>query len=323
MIEEGLWSLSRKRKPYRQRRERRAHFGELLQADGSVHEWLEDRGPPGWLIIFIDDSTSRCLGRFADAESTWSVAAVFERWISKWGIPRFLYVDGGGVFGRPRKKREKSGETQFARMCRQLGTQLVHARSPQAKGRVERVHGTHQDRLIKKMRLAGISNYEDANVFLDGYLLDHNNRFSVESREETDFHLPLDDSIDLSRVFSIHSERIVSLDAVVCYNRRRFQLARVSRLRGGQKVSVEEARDGTVRIFASGTEIPVVEIAEDGAGTPDYRANDHNSVNRRPSDGHPWRLPRYDRIAAEGIRQLRRAALHPAPINQAEQRITT
>lgn len=319
MIDAGLWSLSRKRKPYRKRRERRAHFGELVQGDGSVHEWLGDRGPAGWLITFIDDSRSECLARFAEAESTWSVAQVFEAWISRYGIPRQLYVDCGGVFGRPGKKREKMPVvTQFARMCSQLGTQLIHARSPQAKGRVERVHGTHQDRLIKKMRLAGISNYDDANEFLDGYLRDHNRRFAVASLEEADFHLPLSDSIDLSRVFSLHSERIVSLDAVVCYNRRRFQITRASRLSGGQKVSVEEARNGTVRIFASGIELPVVEFSAGSVSESGEHAEDHNSVHRRPTDNHPWRYPRYDRAAAEAMRQGRAAALAPTPTNQSE-----
>lgn len=322
MLEAGLWSLSRRRKPYRQRRERRAHFGELVQADGSFHAWLEGRGPKGWLITFVDDSRSESLARFADAESTWAVADVLEEWIVEHGIPRALYVDGGGVFGSP-ARRKSGGSTQFGRMCKQLGTHLIHARSPQAKGRVERVHGTHQDRLIKKMRLAGISNYTDANRFLKDYLVEHNTRFAVPSREKADFHLPLDSSVALSRVFSIHSERRVSLDSVVCYNRRRFQLTRTTRLLAGQKVSVEESRDGSVRIFASGIELAWTEVIDSAMTRPGERVPDHNSVNRRPSDNHPWRQANYNRAAAEAIRRQRLMAFQTTPTEQSDLPITT
>ena len=322
MLEAGLWSLSRRRKPYRQRRERRAHFGELVQADGSFHAWLEDRGPKGWLITYVDDSRSESLARFADAESTWAVAGVLEEWISEYGVPRALYVDGGGAFGSIGRQKG-IGSTQFGRMCRQLGIDLIHARSPQAKGRVERAHGTHQDRLIKKMRLAGISNYADANRFLKDYLIDHNRRYSVPSREEADFHLPPSESIDLSRVFSIHSERRVSLDSVVCYNRRRFQLTRTTRLTAGQKISVEESRDGNVRIFASGIELAWTEIIDTVPVKTGGRVPDNNSVYRRPADNHPWRHPAYDRGTAEELRRQRVMAFQTPPAEQSELPITT
>ncbi|MDO8731658.1 MAG: ISNCY family transposase [Actinomycetota bacterium] len=322
MLDAGLWSLSRRRKPYRQRRERRAHFGELVQADGSFHGWLEDRGPKGWLITYVDDSRSESLARFADAESTWAVAEVLEEWIMEYGIPKALYVDGGGAFGS-QGRRKSVGSTQFGRMCKQLGIHLIHARSPQAKGRVERAHGTHQDRLIKKMRLAGISNYADANRFLKNYLIDHNRRYSVPSRDEANFHLPLSGSLDLSRVFSIHSERRVSLDSVVCYDRRRFQLTRTTRLVAGQKVSVEELRDGSVRIFASGIELSWTEITDNVLMQTGEPVRDHNSVNRRPTDNHPWRYPGYDRATAEEKRRQRVMSFQTPPAEQSEVPITT
>lgn len=317
MLEAGLWSLSRRRKPYRQRRERRAHFGELVQADGSFHSWLEDRGPKAWLITYVDDSRSETLARFADAESTWAVAGVLEEWISRYGVPRALYVDGGGAFGSIGREK-RLGPTQFGRMCRQLGIDLIHARSPQAKGRVERAHGTHQDRLIKKMRVAGISTYADANRFLKDYLADHNRRYSVPSREATDFHLPLGESIDLSRVFSIHSERQVSLDSVVCYNRRRLQLARTTRLTAGQKISVEESSNGKVRLFASGIELAWTEIIDTAPVKTGDQLADNNSVHRRPSDNHPWRHPQYDRSTAEELRRQRVMAFQTPPAEQSD-----
>ena len=317
MLKDGLWSPSRRRKPCRQRRERCAHFGEMVQADGSFHNWLEDRGPRGCLITFIDDSRSESLARFADAESTSSVTEVFEKWIVTYGVPRSLYVDGGGAFGL----RQMTG--QFARMCKELGVRLIHARSPQAKGRVERCHGTHQDRLIKKMRLTGISNYQDANEFLSDYLAEHNRRFSVRSREDEDFHLPLSASVDLSRVFSIHSERVVSLDSVVCYDRRRFQLARTERSRGGQKVKVEKSRSGNIRIFQTGIELEWTEItgklANKVNGEESNSSGDHNSVRRRPPDNHPWRHPNYNRATAATMKTNRLAELHTPPPDVIEQ----
>jgi transposase len=300
MLEDGLWSRVRRRKRYRRRRERMAHFGELVQVDGSFHRWLEDRGPVGCMITYIDDSTGVVLARFADGETTWAVAEVLELWLGRYGIPRGLYVDRGGVFFRSLSRRAKErgklpGVTQFGRMCRQLGVRLIAARSPQAKGRVERTHGTHQDRLVKKLRRAGISSYAEANIFLDDYLAEHNERFSVPSREAADFHLPLSSleqngSLDLSRVFSIHSERTVSLDSVVCYNRRRLQLTRTTRLLAGQKVSVEESRDGKLRLFASGIELDWRAIVDQEV--------ERSAVHRKPAADHPWRHPMYDSAIA-------------------------
>lgn len=332
MIEAGLWSRSRRRKPYRQRRERRAHFGELVQVDGSFHRWLEDRGPKACMITYIDDSRGEVLARFADGETTWAVAEVLELWISRYGLPRALYADAGGVFRSPVSSRGSDvrkvpGASQFGRMCRQLGIRLLTARSPQAKGRVERTHGTHQDRLVKKMRCAGISSYAEANRFLEGYLSDHNERFSVASREATDFHIPLDSSIDLARVFSIYSERKVSLDSVVCYDRRRFQLLRTSRTFAGQKVSVEESRDGSIRIFAAGTEMRFAQIVDGVSRTESdgkaERVPDHNSVHRRPSDSHPWRQRGYDRAIAEQLRKARVASFQTPPAEPEKLSFTT
>ncbi len=325
MLEAGLWSRSRRRKPYRQRRERMAHFGELVQVDGSFHRWLGDDGPVGCMITCIDDSRGVVLARFAEGETTWAVAEVLELWLGRYGIPRAIYADRGGVFfpspsRRARERGKAPGVSQFGRMCKQLGIRLIPAQSPQAKGRVERSHGTHQDRLVKKLRRAGISSYAEANRFLEGYLAEHNERFSVASREEADFHLPLSSpeesgiSADLSRVFSIHSERTASLDSVVCYNRRRLQLTRATRSFAGQKVLVEESRDGNIRLFVSGIELAWSEITGDRAK--------HVSVYRRPTDHHPWRYPGYDSTIAAEKKQERLETLQPPQTGTVEKQIT-
>ena len=147
MLAEGLWTRERKRKAYRQRRVRRAHFGELVQMDGSFEAWLEERGPRGCLIHMVDDATSRSLAKFDREETTWGVADTLWAWVKEYGIPRALYVDWKSVYqSAPTARQKQEGSvpiSQFGRMCRKLGIELIGANSPQAKGRVERGHGTH------------------------------------------------------------------------------------------------------------------------------------------------------------------------------------
>ena len=164
MGEAGLWRRARRRQPYRQRRERKAHFGELVQLDGSFHEWLEERGRRGCLMHMVDDASSTVSCQFSWEETIWAAVGVLRGWIERYGVPRALYTDWKNVYVRAATEAEKcEGKeplTQFGRMCGKLGIRIIAASSPQAKGRVERVHGTHQDRLVKKLRLAGIANYE-------------------------------------------------------------------------------------------------------------------------------------------------------------------
>ncbi len=189
MLAAGLWSRRRKRKPHRSRRQRRAHFGALIQLDGSHHDWLEGRGSKGCLMNFVDDATGRALCRFSDEETTWAAADLLQAWVRQYGVPQALYCDWKSVYKRRPTSRETMAgiepETQFGRMCAKLGIRIIAASSPQAKGRVERHHGTHQDRLIKKMRLEGIGDYEAANRYLDErYLVEYNTRFACEPAEE-------------------------------------------------------------------------------------------------------------------------------------------
>src|SRR6059058_4563433 len=170
MLQEGLWSRQRKRKKHCQRRERKAHFGELVQLDGSFHDWLEGRGPRGCLMDMVDDATSRIEARLGKEETIWAAVAVLRAWIRKYGVPRALYTDWKNVYKRKATPAEQlRGQvplTQFGRMCQKLGIRIIAASTPQAKGRVERVHGVHQDRLIKKLRRQGIASYEAANPYL-------------------------------------------------------------------------------------------------------------------------------------------------------------
>src|SRR6185295_8334373 len=171
MLEAGLWSLARKRSPHRRRRERMAHFGELVQLDGSFHPWFEHRGAASCLLTMVDDATGRSVGRFGAQETIWAAVGVLRAWIERYGIPRALYTDWKNVYvRRPNLEERATGAeplTQFGRMCAKLGITIIPASSPQAKGRIERHHGTHQDRLVKKLRRQAIGDVVTANAFLE------------------------------------------------------------------------------------------------------------------------------------------------------------
>ena len=250
MLGAGLWSRERKSRQHRRRRPRKANFGALLQMDGSFHYWLEKRGGRGCLINLVDDATGITMAWFAEEETTWAVADVLRAWVERYGIPRAIYTDWKNVYHAPSEGPEKEARlSQFGQTCAKLGIELLAANSPQAKGRVERNHGTHQDRLIKKMRRLGIHRYEEANRYLlDSYLPEHNARFAVAPAEAADFHDQLRSDLDLDTVFCLECERVVSNDGVIRYNNRLLQLE-PGQVSAGGKVQVQERRNGSVRLM--------------------------------------------------------------------------
>jgi transposase len=233
MLTAGLWSRARKRGPHRRRRERKAHFGELVQMDGSFHPWFEDRGPHSCLLTLVDDATGKTLGRFGAQETIWAAVGVLRAWIERYGIPQALYTDWKNVYVRsPNEEERVTGAeplTQFGRMCAQLGIRIIPASSPQAKGRIERNHGTQQDRLVKKLRRTRIADLEAANAFLEAaYWADHNRRFAQAPASADDFHVAVPRGVRLDHVFRLEDHRTVSNDWVVRYDNRFFQLERQS-----------------------------------------------------------------------------------------------
>jgi transposase len=297
MLTEGLWTRERKRKPYRQRRARRSHFGELVQMDGSFEGWLEERGPRGCLIHMVDDATSTSLARFAAEETTWGVADTLRAWVEKYGVPQALYVDWKSVYqSAPTARQKQEGivpVSQFGRMCQKLGIEWIGAHSPQAKGRVERGHGTHQDRLIKKMRLKKIAGYEAANEFLaNAYLAQHNAKYAVAAREQADYHLRVPPRLDLEQVFCLEEERIVSPDWVVQYDQRWLQIegeGQKVRVDRGASVTVREHRNGSVSLWFKGTKVRWHEMAERPRKVELWPKR--HVVRRPPAPEHPWRKP--------------------------------
>jgi transposase len=267
MLAEGLWSRERRRGRHRRRRERKEHFGEMVQMDGSFHPWLEERGPEGCLMDLVDDATNSTLARLGEEETIWAAAGALRAWVERYGVPQALYVDWKNLYKRCATAQERlRGEepiTQFGRMCAQLGIELIAANSPQAKGRVERVHGTHQDRLVKKLRRQAITTHAQANAYLQGeYLAEHNRRFARAAARPEDYHRRAPCAAKLEKIFRLESERVISDDWVVRYDNRFFQLEPQSRhyapARG--KVVVGEWPEGRVGIEYRGRAVPWHEI---------------------------------------------------------------
>ncbi len=267
MLGEGLWSRERRRRRHRRRRERKEHFGEMVQMDGSFHRWLEERGPQGCLMDLVDDATHTTLARLGKEETIWAAAGALRAWIERYGVPLKLYVDWKNLYKRGATAQERlRGEepiTQFGRMCAKLGIELIAAHSPQAKGRVERLHGTHQDRLVKKLRRKQIANAEQANAYLQAeYLPEHNRRFRRVAARPEDYHRRAPCAAKLEKIFRLESERVISDDWVVRYGNRFFQLEPESRNYAparGQGVVCEWA-EGRVEIEYRGRAVPWREI---------------------------------------------------------------
>jgi transposase len=298
LVAAGLWSRARKRALHRARRERKAHFGELVQLDGSFHLWYEARAPRGCLMNLVDDATGRTLARLGAQETIWAAVDVLRRWIEANGVPLALYTDWKNVYVRePNAEEQATGTvplTQFGRMCAALGIQIIAANSPQAKGRVERNHGTHQDRLVKKLRRLGIADATAANAFLETtYLPEHNARFAQAPTSAENFHRRVPSRTTLDRVFQLEEERVLSNDWVVRYDTRYFQVARQSgQAPARSTVVVREASDGAIELRYRGRLMQWTEIiAPVKPPAPAVRTPLSTAPHRRarPSADHPWR----------------------------------
>lgn len=235
----------------------------ILVSVSTLTRWM--RAAALWgrvrVMTMVDDATGRTLLRFGAEETTWAAATILQAWIAAYGVPRALYTDWKNVYLRAPTNNERARGaaplTQFGRMCTKLGITLIGAASPQAKGRVERGHGTHQDRLIKQLRLRAIATVEAANAYVDGeYLPAHNRQFGIAPASATDYHRPRDRRVDAD-IFCLETTRTIGNDHVVQYEGRALQLDHRARGRvpAKSKVLVRELADGTLR---------VVHVARDG-----------------------------------------------------------
>jgi len=227
MIANGLWNVYvRKKSHIHQQRERRSRLGELVQIDGSPHDWFEGRRDKCCLLAFIDDATGKILQlRFEEAETTEGYFRTTLGYVKQYGLPIALYSDKHGIFRVNMPETIHEGETQFKRAMDDLGIKIIYANSAQAKGRVERLNKTLQDRLVKELRLAEISDIENANKFLPEFINKHNQKFAVEPKEKSDAHRPLNFSEEeLNTIFSIQTTRTASKNLELSYDNTIYQI---------------------------------------------------------------------------------------------------
>lgn len=247
-----------KRKVIHQLRARRPSFGELIQLDGSVHNWFEERGEKYTLLVAIDDATSRLVNlTMVPAETTLGYFAAMHEYLLEYGKPRAIYTDKHVVFKvNVPGGQATNGLTQFGRALKDLGIEAIFAHSPEAKGRVERANNTLQDRLIKDFRYYNISTIDEANAFMKHYIKCHNEKFSVEPQSSIDLHVPLSDreKAMLVRTLSCQKERRINRNLIVKHNNVSYQLTNIGKGHRykGKKVTIHEKIDGSVELFCDG-----------------------------------------------------------------------
>jgi len=313
LLQEGLWTRCRRRKPHRSRRERRDCLGEMVQMDGSHHDWFEGRGPWCVLMVMIDDATGRTFARFFEGETTAAAMEVFGGYVRKYGLPHSLYVDRDSIYRSDRQAtveeqlRGQGPATQFGRAMKQLEVELILANSPQAKGRVERMNGTLQDRLVKEMRLSKISDIASANALLTRTFLPAlNRRFMVKAKTGVDVHRKLPAGLKLDEVLCFQEKRCVSNDWCVSWRNRIFQLDRRHERMAlaGREVIVRENLDGTIRLLHQGHTLHFQELAERPSQAKP-RTPVKNNQAWKPAAEHPWRgVPRGGLAPAAPTRDL-------------------
>lgn len=297
-----LWLLQaripydgRRARKHRQWRERKPCLGEMIQVDGSHHDWLEGRGP--WLVLmgYKDDATGRVFARFYGYEGTIPALDSLKRYLLKYGIPQSLYLDKHSTYksnGRLTLEDELTGReetlSQFARTCEELGVAVIYAHSPQAKGRIERQFRTFQHRLIRELRLEGAKTLEEANKVLEGYLPKYNRRFEAPPANPTDLHRPVPKSLKLDHILCLKEKRVVRNDGTIAYKTRLYQIARPPR---AKRVTVEEGLNGSLQLTHEGKGVSFKEIPiqPKPPTQPVPKLPSWMTMRRAVSLRHPWR----------------------------------
>lgn len=318
MIDAGFWKTKRRKvSSIHQQRVRRSSLGELVQIDGSPHDWFEGRRTPCCLLVFIDDATGQLLQlRFEEAETTAGYFRMVRAHLQQHGRPLAYYSDKHGVFrvNMP-ESLSGTGETQFGRAMRELGIELMCANSPQAKGRVERANSTLQDRLVKELRLNNISDLDKANDFLPTFIMAYNKRFAVQAASNIDAHrqaIPTDEALDL--IFSYHSTRTVSKNLELSYHNKLYQI----KVKGQgysmrrAKVTVCEALNGDMTLIYKNKALVYNIIDKSNQTAPVVSSKAINaaidsSIKRhKPPADHPWR--QYEKIALKKAKAPKQSA---------------
>jgi transposase-like protein len=304
--EEQVPYKGRKKRPHRQWRERKAHRGEMVQMDGSHHDWFEGRGPWCVLMGYVDDATGTVYARFYEYEGTLPAMDGFKRYIRLYGLPQSVYLDRHSTYKSMAKQtvEEQLNDIQpmshFEKSLAELGVTVIHAYSPQAKGRVERVFGTFQDRVVKEMRLAGVTNIAQGNAFLESYLPEFTSKYARGAAEQADFHLPIANRRALDTILAIKTERALRNDFTIAHDKKLYQI--MSNIRA-KKVTVEERTDGTMRIIHNGQRLKYKEIVTRPVKTEKSAERPRRKVMSKPSESHPWKSPAKAMIRARAVLQ--------------------
>ena len=294
MISEDLWKDKKRKQKHRAWRSRREHYGEMYQLDGSPHQWIENRSDAPWwtLISFVDDATSRIMwAEFADGESTMNLLKTTSSCIEQNGRPLFMYTDKGSVFKVNNNNPDNDKITHYARALKELGIDLIHANSPQAKGRVERAYKTLQDRLVKEMRLEEISTMKEANRYLQKvFIPDYNKRFSVAAKSKIDAHINVS-SIDLRNALCTKEFRVIKNDFTIQYYNRLFQLTSDQKavIRPKEKIIVAEHFESEISLWIRGFKLNYIEIFERPRPVKLIKEPNVNYISQKPAPNHPWR----------------------------------
>jgi transposase-like protein len=292
----------RKARPHRQWRPRRSCFGTMVQMDGSHHDWLEGRGPKLVLMGAIDDATNTVEARFYDHEGTVPALDSLRRWVQRYGIPASVYLDKHTTYRSrqgPSREEQLQGlersQSQFERAMSELGVEVIHAHSPAAKGRIERLFGTFQDRLIKEMRLARVASLAAANRFLEQYLPGYNQRFRVEPAQPADLHRRVPRQLDLNGVLCIKTQRRLNADSTVIHQGKVYLVEeRVQ----AQSVTVEQWLDGSVHLRHQGRKLCYREVPNRPRKAPvQLPPTRPKPKGHRPAADHPWRSSYQRRVA--------------------------
>jgi len=320
LMVEGLWKKKRKRGPHRRWRPPKEHFGELVQMDGSFHDWLETGQEP-CLLDMVDDATAKMGGEFFEQETTEGAMRVLWRWIELYGIPRALYTDHKNLYvadREPTVDEQLAGRpalTAFGKACHKLSIQIIPAASPQAKGRIERRHGVLQDRLVKELRLHGIKDLQAANALLRGGFLERiNERFSHSAASRVDYHRPVPKGLHLEDVFVFEEQRTVQNDWTVAWDGRWFQITspKAQMPRRREKIVVRRRLDGSRVLLHGGRALEFHEIPHRPHRPAPLIKTASIATPRlfsSPAQDHPWRTPLTLTSAQAAYQRKQRAGL--------------
>jgi hypothetical protein len=286
---------ARRARLHRSWRQRKSYSGEMVQMDGSHHDWLEGRGE--WLVLmaYIDDATNRVFARFYKSEQTYSALDSFLRYIRKYGLPCSLYLDRHSVYKAQRRPLEISEQLEgldeplsnFQRAAGELGVEIIHAYSPQAKGRVERLFKTLQDRLVKEMRLNNICTNEQANFFLQKYLTRFNKQFGVATENKTDLHRSAPPNIDLRKILCVKEKRTIKNDFTINFRGNLYQI--LDKVKSNV-VTVEVWLDSSIHFVCDGKELRLKQLPPRIKEEIESAGKSHPEISyQKPSKHHPWR----------------------------------